>query len=472
MPAAAPRPNFILLFPDQWRGDALSGLGHPVAETPWLDALMRAGVTFPHAYSPAPSCIPARACLATGLTPSSTGRLGQEEGVPWRYERTYMRLLRDGGYQTMLAGKTHFYPQMTALGYEKLLQYEAKVLGDAPECDYHAWLERAGGGHVRDTGMELNRNTWYPCPWPHPEHLHPNSWTMDAALELLKRRDPQRPFLLHVGFNRPHPPFDPPVAWFQRYQGREMPAPPVGEWVDRDASSAHLPAPSPAQLADAQRAYYAQLAHLDYQVGRLIHYLKSAGSLWRDTFILFASDHGEMLGDHNRFGKVVPMEGSARVPFVLKPAGGAKFEAGGRCEAPVTLSDVMPTLLEEAGLPVPGEVEGRSLSAALRGSGMPNREYVHGEMSLGAQGWQFVTDGREKFCWESVSGREWFFDLREDPRECRNLAAAPAARPRVERWRGRLIEILARRPQDGLSDGARLLAGKAPPRTRPELKGA
>ncbi|MBE0586180.1 MAG: sulfatase-like hydrolase/transferase, partial [Desulfofustis sp.] len=77
--------NFLLLFPDQWRGDCLQALGHPVVETPFLNELAAEGTLFTSAYTPSPSCIPARACLATGMTPNSTGRLGYLDRVPWRY---------------------------------------------------------------------------------------------------------------------------------------------------------------------------------------------------------------------------------------------------------------------------------------------------------------------------------------------------------------------------------------------------
>lgn len=97
--------NILIIFPDQWRGDALGFLGHPVADTPFLDHLAGEGVTFTNAYSACPSCIAARASLATGLTPSTAGRLGYRDGVYWDYPLTYMKYLRDNGYQTMVSGK-------------------------------------------------------------------------------------------------------------------------------------------------------------------------------------------------------------------------------------------------------------------------------------------------------------------------------------------------------------------------------
>ena len=461
-------PNIILIFPDQWRGDCLGSLGHPALETPWLDGLSLDGITFTRAYSPAPSCVPARACLITGQTPSTTGRPGMEEGVPWRYPTTLMTCLRDGGYQTMLAGKTHFYPQMTTCGFEKMSQYEAKVLGDAPECDYHTWLDRETAGRVTDTSSTINRNSWLVHPWMADERLHPNTWTMDAALDLIERRDPLRPYFLQIGFNRPHPPIDPPWHTLHAYQNRPVPEPAIGAWSEMWSQQrlAGLPIPSPDQLANTRRAYYAQLNHIDQQIGRLIHHLKQSGQ-FQNTWLVFCSDHGEMLGDHHRFGKQVPLEGSSRVPLILQPPPGVDVNRGSQTDVPCTLSDLMPTLLDIAHVPVPDSVEGRSLVPVDEGAAqVADRSFIHGEHA-GAEGWQFVTDGKEKYFWESMSGREWFFDLDQDPQELNDLSVEAGNTDRISLWRNRLIEILAARPEDGLSDGRSLLPGRIIPRTRP-----
>jgi len=393
-----------------------------------------------------------------------------EEAVPWRYPVTLMGCLRDHGYQTMLAGKTHFYPQMTTCGFEKMRQYEAKVVGEAPECDYHVWLERETGGRIQDTSSQVNRNTWVAHPWTHDERLHPSTWTMDAALGLIERRDPLRPFFLQIGFNRPHPPLDPPRHYYEMFRDCDVPPPAVGAWASdwQGRPHADLPPPTPAQLRRARQAYYAQLAHVDHQVGRLIHHLKQSGQ-FENTYLIFSSDHGEMLGDHHRFAKTVPLEGSARVPLIIRPPSRAASPCGATCAAPCTLSDIMPTVLEEAGIPIPDTVEGASLAPWVRGETPAWRTFVHGEHA-GREGWQFLTDGREKYFWESRSGREWLFDLENDPQELVDLSEDPTGQARLQCWRQRLIDTLAARPQDGLSDGSRLIPGKVLPRTRVELK--
>ena len=192
--------------------------------------------------------------------------------------------------------------------------------------------------------------------------------------------------------------------------------------------------------------------------------VKRKRGLLANTIVIFMSDHGEMLGDHHLFRKVTPHEGSAGVPLIIRPPESA---GGVRCDAPVTHADIMPTVLELTGL-APAETDGADVSGFLRGESPPWREYVHGEHT-GAVGWQFVTNGREKFIWDSMSGREWFFDLANDPQETTDHVADAADAERVSLWRNRLVDTLSIRPQDGLADGKKLTPGKMAPTVRPEL---
>ena len=481
-------PNILLIFPDQWRGDCLGtldtkgalgntgALGNPAVETPFLDQLAHEGVTFTSAYSVCPSCIATRACLATGQSPSTCGRIGYLDGVPWRYDTTLMSVLRDGGYQTLCSGKTHFYPQRAHLGFEQLRLYDPQNHEGDFRSDYHVWLERETNGLVRDTAIEVSTNSWIAHPWVHPEYLHPNCWTVDAAIELLERRDPQRPFFLQVGFHRPHPPYDPPIDTFRTYLEARLPPVPVGNWaLENDREAGTVDARSgrlPDHILDrTRRAYYAQLTHLDYQIGRLFRWLTVRK--WLDnTYVIFLSDHGELLGDHYLFSKFTPHEGSAKVPLIIRPPKHSDHERGIACRTPVTHMDIMPTLLEEAGLPIPGTVEGMSLAPLIRGRNLEGRDFIHGEHAPGegkSESWQFLTDGKRKFLWDAVTGRSWYFDLEKDPQEVFDLSEDPRYRSEVDLWRGRLIELLADRPQDELSDGKRLLSGHGLPPVRPEL---
>jgi arylsulfatase len=141
-----------------------------------------------------------------------------------------------------------------------------------------------------------------------------------------------------------------------------------------------------------------------------------------------------------------------------------------RDDHPVILEDLMPTFLEEAGVAIPRTVEGKSLSRLVRGKGEGAwREFMHGEHARPNGGWQYVTDGNEKFIYETMTGEEWFFDLKNDPRELRNRVDDAVYAERVELWRSRLVEVLAKRPQDGLVKDGKLVKGVKLPPVREEL---
>jgi arylsulfatase A-like enzyme len=175
-----------------------------------------------------------------------------------------------------------------------------------------------------------------------------------------------------------------------------------------------------------------------------------------NTIVVFTSDHGEMLGDHYLWRKQRALEPSARVPFLIRAPARFGLRRNAVVERPCMLEDIMPTLLEMAGAGIPPSVEGRSLLPLLRGEDAPWRDYVHIEH---APLQQALTDGREKYIWEVPTGRELFFDLAADPRECTNLAAGPRHAGRVEQWRGRLIKELQGRPE-GFTDGRKLIPGR------------
>ena len=391
------KPNFIFLFPDQWRGDCISAHGHPVVRTPFIDSLSYDGVSFTSAYSPAPTCIASRVSLLTGKTPSACGRLGYMDCVPWEYENTLIECLHNNGYQTINVGKTHFFPQRANLGFEINRLYDPQRHTDPEfESDYHIWLRNETKGRIRDTAHDFSNNTWVPLPWTYDEYLHPSNWTADTTIKELKSRDKNRPFFIQIGFHRPHPPYDPPWHYFARYQHRELPPVPIGDWAEnngRNPAEAHAGMDgylAPDVQDDSRRAYYASCTHVDHQIGKIIYYLKQ-NKLYGNTCIIFASDHGEMLGDHYKRHKIVPFEGSARIPFIIKPPEAMEFAVGRCCKEAITLTDLMPTILEQGGITIPDSVEAVSVNTLLKDpSASLQRAYIHGEH---APCWQFVTDG-------------------------------------------------------------------------------
>jgi arylsulfatase A-like enzyme len=213
----------------------------------------------------------------------------------------------------------------------------------------------------------------------------------------------------------------------------------------------------------ARKAYYAQLTFIDHQINRIVQALNERGVL-EDTWILFVSDHGDMLYDHNRVAKAVPYEASARVPLVVRfpdsfAVKSPDAKAGRMVDAPVEMRDIFPTLCDIAGIPIPAGVEGKSLLPFIVGDVAEWREYIHGEHEWGLESNQWLTDGKIKYIWFSQSGVEQLFDLSADPNEQRNLAAA---RPDViAEWRRRLIAELDGR-EEGYVEHGRLVAGRKP----------
>jgi len=200
------------------------------------------------------------------------------------------------------------------------------------------------------------------------------------------------------------------------------------------------------------------MTHIDHQLNRFIETLDDYG-LGENTFICFTSDHGEMMGDHHLFRKGYAYEGSAGIPMILAAPKGSSLIPRGVCGQPVELRDVMPTLLECAGLEIPVEVEGQSFLPLARGEQVHWRPYLHGEHTIFGQSMQLVTDGRQKYVWFSGDGHEQLLDLENDPQERHDLARDPAWQGRLSVWRERLIQELIGR-EEGFTDGQCLIAGR------------
>ena len=466
------RPNVVLICVDQWRGDCLSIDGHPVVHTPFLDQMALEGVRFTRAYSATPSCIPARASLYTGLRPKTHGRVGYKDGVLWDYPVTIASEFTRHGYQTQAIGKMHVYPERSQIGFQNVILHDgflhfARSHNPNYEMvdDYLPWLRQQLGHDVDYFDHGVNCNSYVARPWDKPEHLHPTNFVITQAIDFLRRRDPRKPFFLYLSFHRPHPPYDPPAWAFEQYLNMPMPDPPVGDWVDIFAPYADPFRPDcmygkipPHVLQRARAGYYGHITHIDHQINRFIERLQEFG-LRDNTYFCFVSDHGELLGDHNLFRKTFPYEGSARVPLILKGPRGSGIGPGGVCDHVVELGDIMPTLLECAGLPVPESVEGRSLLPLARGEHSDWREYLHGEHTVMGQSVQWMTDGHEKYVWFSGDGREQLFNLDDDPQELHDLARDPAFAGRVEHWRQLLIAELRDR-EEGFTDGEHLIPGR------------
>lgn len=454
------RPNIILFTTDQHRGDHVSISGHPVVETPNVDSFIVHGAYFPNAYSEIPSTTGARRCLLGGQGSYQCGLIGYSS-QEWHERNTLAQVLADAGYHCINVGWRNLHPRRKLYGFHNVICHDLHE----GEDDYMDWLRRELGPDARERGHACDANGWLGRPWHLPEYTHPTNWTTNVALEQIQKRDPTRPVFLWVSHLRPHSPYDPPQFFWDMYINRELAPIPAGEWaqkydvpnpgLSRVAWFGHL---TPEQNQRMRTAYMGLCTHLDYELGRMMEHLASE-RLLHNTLILFTSDHGDMMGDHHLHRKTYAYEGSARIPLLIKypeawdlPSGVFGQVAG--------LQDVMPTLLEAAGVAVPDSVTGRSLLGAIRGE--PWREFLQGEHSpcyALEPAMHYLTDGKEKYIWFPATRGEQFFDLTTDRNELHNLAADPAGAERVVVWRRRLVELLGRRG-DGLSDGQKLLTRK------------
>lgn len=462
------RPNILLLVTEQHRGDCLGIEDHPVLMTPNMDAIAGAGVRFRRAYSTCPTCIAARRTLLSGQRPATHGMVGYREGVPWEIADTLPAVLARAGYETAWIGRSmHQFPWDKRFGFEHMVTSDHRH----PSAYMEFLQQRRPDDWEGVYGTGVMHNDWTARPWHLEEDLHPTAWTVHEALRFLRQRDQARPFFLVVSFLAAHPPLLPPAFYLERYIRTGVPAPVMGDWVTppprggkgMDVSAAAVQLTGEALLC-ARAGYYGLLNHLDDHIRRLVNPINGIDrTTGNNTVVALTSDHGEMLGDHCLWRKTLPYEPAARIPLLLRAPDRFGIRPGTVVDAPVGQEDIMPTLLDLAGVPIPATVEGRSLLPWARGETPAWRPHLHIEH---APVHHTLTDGREKFIWFAADGREQFFRLTDDPQECRDLASVPAEAARVAVWRRRLAAELAGR-SEGFSDGARLIPGRPYPPVRP-----
>lgn len=427
------RPNIILITTDQQRGDCLGSNGNQILQTPNLDALASKGVNFTRSYVTCPVCIPARRTLISGMSPDSHKLRGYRDGLPFDPPATLPGCLGSAGYQTQLIGKLHLHPQGKRYGFDNIILSETshyRPRGSFQKRnDYVQWLRSQGNTeHPHSHGISSNGR--YHSIWGMEERFHQNNWlTEEAGRFLTQTRDPSCPFFLHLSFFHPHPPLVPLQKYFSRYASRDLPPAALGDWSP--PYNGELRAPdsptgpfAPEVIQEAKAAYYALINHIDDCVARIIDQYREYGSGDSDAplYILFSSDHGEMLGDHQLFRKSLGYEASARVPFFISGYNVPLHAAGS--DALVCWEDIAPTLLDLAGVPVPDSMDGHSLKPLLTGKPLPaERPYIFGQCE-GNYHNLWITTERWKYIWYLPTNEEQLFDLRNDPNECHDLSAS------------------------------------------------
>jgi len=482
-----PAKNVLLIVVDQWRGLMLPKLGADYLKLPNIDRLCAEGVTFRNHFTQCVPCGPARASLLTGQY--LMNHRAVQNTIPLSNRFTNLaHELRRGGYDPALVGYTTTTPdpRTTAPNDPRFF-----VLGDIME-GFHsvgAFENRdAYFGWVANQGFELPKNrddVWLPqgrsaggaTPQPAviPKELSDTAWFTERGLTYLRGRA-GKPWFLHLGYYRPHPPFIASAPYNAMYRPQDMPK------VVRAASAAEEAKQNPLlayyvnnvkqasffqdgkglgsemteeQVAQMRATYCGMMSEIDDHLGRVFQYLKDTGQ-WDDTLIVFTCDHGEQSGDHHLLGKIGYFDESYRIPLVIRdPSAGAKGSRGTIVDKFTETIDTMPTILEWLDLPVPRQCDGRSLLPFCEGTApsdwrtevhyefdFRDLHYSQPESSLGLAmdkcALAVVQDENYKYV-HFAALPPLFFDLRADPGQFVNRAADPAYATRMGEYAAKML---------------------------------
>jgi arylsulfatase len=449
--AAPARPNILFVMVDEMRWDALGCEKHPVVSTPNLDRLAREGVRFTNSYTVSPVCSPSRACVFTGRYAHVHGVT--MNGVPAHNGEIFLpSVLRHHGYHAAISGKLHYTPVRFDYGFDQFWSFTAE--GPTPELGYMEYLRRKHGSPAKFPRVPGT------CPWPddllgrdvglfkYPEEDFETDWITTHAIEYLRsRKGNAQPWFLFTSYLKPHSPSVEPQPYFDMYDPNSFAIPrlPANAHEIRAAQRERRR----RQFVDDERMvrvmsakYFGAITHVDLHVGKLFGELERLG-MADNTLVLFTADHGNMLGDHGRWFKGVQYEGSAHVPLLWKGPKGSP-ERGGRVgEKVIENTDLMPTILEAAGLPVPDGVQGRSFLKLAAGKNAQWKDRCFSQLRSGMLlegGWKLIDNSLDG------TGAAELYDLRSDPKEDRNLAYDPKQRDRVAQYRRDLAAWRAERP--------------------------
>lgn len=429
-------PNVLVFCFDHFPGLLMGAAGNRDILTPTLDHLCACGTRYSQAYSATPICIPARRALMTGTTAKTHGdRIFQEKLAMDPRLPTLPQVFREVGYQSFAVGKLHVYPQRDRIGFDEvILNEEGRHHLDNIRDDYELYL--ADQGYCgQELTHAMGNNAYTVRPWHLPEHCHPTHWTARQMCRAIQRHDPTRPAFWYCSFSAPHPPVTPPADYLDMYRELGIGDPLIGDWArDPDQMPYALRRHRSRMVDMSERAirlarlgFYAQCTYIDHQMRLVIGTLREQGLL-DNTMILVTSDHGDMLGNHNLFGKPPMLEYSVKIPMILVPHSGCERVGIGQVDERLAeLRDVMPTVLDLCGIPIPKTVEGESLL-----SGMP-RKHLYCELHEGAAAMRMIRADRYKLIWYPVGNRFQLFDLENDPMECEDLGQDPAHQSVVER---------------------------------------
>ena len=438
------QPNILFLFPDQHRFDWVGANKALGLRTPHLDALMARGMTFTNCYTPAPVCSPARACLATGRGYERCQVVHNGHNTPTDVP-SYYRLLRESGYDVCGVGKFDLHKadsdwgldgqnMLPEYGFSSGCDNEGK--GDAissfkrndnqAKGPYMHYLSQRGlvDQHVAmyDNAVDKKSNINFSAITDLPDEAYCDNWIADNGKRFLRGFAADAPWHLVLNFTGPHDPYDVTQDMADAWGQATFPDPTMNTDAD------------PEQVRRRRRYYAAMIENIDRHLGDLLAIVEERGEL-ENTIVVFSSDHGEMLGDHNRWAKGVWHEGSSHVPLVIAGPG---VQQGVVSDTLTSIHDLAATYVDVAGAGTIADdghpTDAKSLRPVLVGDQSIHRDLVWSGLDNNVkpnQGWRMVRDARYKlvrnwtgpFLGEPHDGSDLLFDLQEDPWEAKNISA-------------------------------------------------
>ena len=374
------RPNIVLITLDQFRGDCLSAAGHPLVQTPNLDALTAEGVRLARHYSQAAPCGPGRAALYTGTYQFNNRVVANGTPLDARFDNVALAARR-GGYIPTLFGYTDqsIDPRLvTDRTDERLYTYEGVDVGLDLRHNHEPWLN-----WLRSLGHEVDPNAYITLrtePTRAAEHSV-SAFVTNEAMSWIARQD--QPWFAHLSYLRPHPPYAAAGTWSTFYDpddvGEPIAASPMGHPF-HDAVRGHREFAAPADEAKWRKLraqYFGMVSEVDSQLGRLWQMLRDSGQ-WDNTFIVVTADHGEQLGDHGLINKVGFFESSYHVVGIVRDPT-QPHTHGNTVQHFTENVDILPTLCTAMGVATPAQADGCALQPLLQGDAMGWREAAHWE---------------------------------------------------------------------------------------------
>lgn len=431
--------NNLVIMTDEQDGLAMGCAGHPFVRSPHMDALASRGTRFAQAFTPSPICVPARAAFATGQWVHQIGYWDNAMGYDGRVPG-WAHALQAAGQRVESIGKLHYANAEAPTGFDR--QHWPLHLADGVG---QVW------GSVRDPmPIEPRRSQLFEELGPGQSRYNDyDIASADQAVRWLQDRadlPDERPWTLYVGLVAPHFPLMVPQRFLDRIDMDALPPPRLHPmdglerhpWVQRHATfydcDAELGTPERRRLALA--CYWALVEFIDEQLGRILEALKGTG-LEAGTRVIFTSDHGDNQGARGMWNKSTLYREAVQVPLVLA---GPQVPAGHVCQTPVNLIDIAPTLVQGAGLAVPGEFAGRSLLDIACEPDDRERMAFSEYHAVGSPGAAYmVRQGRWAYH-HYVGFAPELFDLEQDPLQANDLAERADHRQVLDR-----LEALLRR---------------------------